>query len=114
MSLGLGPIGQAYTAAGLAQRDLQREPAGTVPTGRFKGVDRVELSAGSPPPELHVEVEAAYQRALDLAAQNRELHFSRDEHTGRIVVQVRDLDGNVIRDIPGRHALAVMAGEALD
>jgi hypothetical protein len=67
----------------------------------------------SPPPELLDEVAAARDRAAELAANNRELHFSRDESTGRVIVQVRDLQGNVIRTIPPSHALHVMSGGGL-
>ena len=65
----------------------------------------------SPPPEVLDEVAAARDRAAELAASNRELHFRKDEATGRVIVQVRDLAGNVIRTIPPSEALAVMAGE---
>ena len=47
------------------------------------------------------------------AADNRELHFSTDADTGRVIVQVRDLEGNVIRTIPPSHALHAMSGGAL-
>jgi FlaG protein len=67
----------------------------------------------SPPAELLDEVAAARDRAAELAANNRELHFSTDAETGRVVVQVRDLQGNVIRTIPPSHALHVMSGGAL-
>jgi flagellar protein FlaG len=67
----------------------------------------------SPPPEVLDEVAAARDRAAELAANNRELHFSTDEATGRVIVQVRDLQGNVIRTIPPSHALQVISGGAL-
>jgi hypothetical protein len=65
----------------------------------------------SPPPEVLDAVAAARDRAAELAASNRELHFRKDEATGRVIVQVRDLAGNVIRTIPPSEALAVMSGE---
>ena len=67
----------------------------------------------SPPSEVLDEVAAARDRAAELAANNRELHFSTDEESGRVIVQVRDLEGNVIRTIPPSHALQVMSGGAL-
>ena len=42
-----------------------------------------------------------------------ELHFSKDSETGRVVIQVRDLDGNVLKTIPPSRALDVMSGAAL-
>jgi FlaG protein len=64
----------------------------------------------SPPAEVLDEIAAARDRAAELAADNRELHFSTDEETGRVIVQVRDLEGNVIRTIPPSEALSVMSG----
>ena len=67
----------------------------------------------SPPPDVLSQVQAAGRRAAELAAQHRELHFEKDPSSGRVIVQVRDLDGNVLRTIPPSHALAVMSGAAL-
>jgi hypothetical protein len=76
--------------------------------------DSVELSLpASPPPEILDEIGAAAERAQELAGLNRELHFRKDETSGRVIVEVRDLDGNVIRTIPPSHALDVMAGGAI-
>jgi flagellar protein FlaG len=50
---------------------------------------------------------AAGRVAADLHEHGRELRFGADPSTGRIVVEVRDLDGNVLRTIPPaalRHA----------
>ena len=67
----------------------------------------------TPPPEVLDEVGAAAQRAEQLAATDRELHFRRCERTGRVVVDVRDLAGNVLRTIRGSEALEVMEGADL-
>ena len=76
--------------------------------------DTVQLSLPPyPPREVLDEVDAAAERVDELAAMNRELHFSTDAETGRVIVEVRDLDGNVIRTIPPSHALDVMAGAGL-
>jgi FlaG protein len=77
-------------------------------------VDTAELSfPASPPPDVLDEIGAAADRAEALAAANRELHFRMDDETGRVIVEVRDLDGNVIRTIPPSEALDVMAGASL-
>jgi FlaG protein len=76
--------------------------------------DSVQLSLpASPPPEILDEIGAAAERAQELAGLNRELHFRKDETSGRVIVEVRDFDGNVIRTIPPSHALDVMAGGAI-
>lgn len=64
----------------------------------------------APPAEVLEDVAAAAERAEALAAANRELHFAKDPESGRIIVQVRDLDGNVVRTIPPSQALDVMSG----
>jgi hypothetical protein len=76
--------------------------------------DRVELSAGipaTPPPEVLEAVDAAARAYEELHARGRELRFERDAHTGTLVIEVRDLDGNVVRRIPPNEALAVASGE---
>jgi flagellar protein FlaG len=52
----------------------------------------------------------AAQRYEDLRAQGRELHF-RVGHTGAIVVDVCDLEGNVIRTVPPETALDIIGGQ---
>jgi uncharacterized FlaG/YvyC family protein len=64
----------------------------------------------TPPAEALDAVGAAADRAAELRANNRELHFHKDEESGRVIVEVRDLDGNVIRTIPPSQALEVMSG----
>ena len=75
------------------------------------GADRVELSS-TPPAEALEAVDRALARTSQLAAQNRELHFSKNEETGRIVIQVRDLEGRVIRTVPNTEAFAILDGAA--
>ena len=75
--------------------------------------DVSDVIPASPPPEVLAEVDAAWERAGDLAAQNRELHFARDEASGRLVIEVRTLDGEVLRTIPPSEALNVMSGGTL-
>ena len=72
-----------------------------------------DVIPAAPPPEVLAEVDAAWERTGELAAQNRELHFARDEHTGRMIIEVRTLDGEVLRTIPPSEALNVMSGGTL-
>ena len=71
----------------------------------------IVIPAG-PPPEVSEQVSAAFVRAQDLIATDRELHFAKDPDTGRIAVEVRDLEGNVVRTIAPSEALEIMTGEA--
>jgi hypothetical protein len=67
----------------------------------------------APTEDVRKQVDRAAEIAQQLHASNRELHFSKDEKTGRLVIQVRDLDGNVLKTIPPSRALDVMSGAAL-
>ncbi len=68
-----------------------------------------DVIPASPPAEVREQVTEALDRVRELAADDRELHFRKDEATGRVIVEVRDLDGNVLRTIPPSEALDVMS-----
>ena len=119
MSFEIGPI-SSYQATGAIRRtepatsrfsvDLAR-PAAAAASARAQAADSAELSLPAhPPTEVLDAIGAAAARAAELRADNRELHFSKDEATGRVIVQVRDLEGNVIRTIPPSKALDIMSG----
>jgi hypothetical protein len=84
---------------------------------RADAAPRFDTVLGDVPPAPTEEVRRHVDRAAEVAAQlhasNRELHFTKDDETGRVVIQVRDLDGNVLKTIPPSHALDVMSGAAL-
>ena len=67
----------------------------------------------SPPPAVLEDMHAAARVVEELHAKSRELHFEVLD-SGRVAVQVRDLDGNVIRQIPLAKALEVSTGAPLD
>jgi flagellar protein FlaG len=73
----------------------------------------VSTLPASPPPAVLEDMHVAARVADDLHAQQRELHFEVTP-SGRVAVQVRDLDGNVIRTIPAAKALEVAGGAPLD
>ena len=75
---------------------------------------QVDMIPSSPPAELHDQIDAASQRVDELRSQGRELHFAYDKTTQRVQIQVRDLDGNVLRTIPPSKALEVASGATLD
>lgn len=72
---------------------------------------------GSVPPapteEAREMVDRAVERVDELHASNRELHFSRDQESGRVIIEVRDLEGNVLKTIPPSKALDIMSGADL-
>ena len=105
MSLGIPPNGS--TPAPLDGLAVPPVPPVAVPAPAPADVD-----AGARA-EDRVETSTAYRRAIELALDSRELHFSRDEETGRIVVEVRTLDGETVRIIPDDDELAALAGREL-
>ena len=107
MDAGLPPIGgfEVSRAAGAGPAGAAGKPG--APKGEFK----VDLPG--PPPEVTVEISNAAKRVDELRAQKRELRFERDDKTGRIRVEVRDLDGNVLRVIPASMALEIARGAPL-
>jgi uncharacterized FlaG/YvyC family protein len=72
---------------------------------------------GSVPPapteEARELVDRAAERVDELHASNRELHFSRDQQSGRVIIEVRDLDGNLLKTIPPSKALDILSGADL-
>ena len=73
----------------------------------------VSTLPASPPSSVLEDMHAAARVAQELRAQKRELHFETTSD-GRVTVQVRDLDGNVIRTIPPARALEIASGARLD
>jgi uncharacterized FlaG/YvyC family protein len=70
-------------------------------------------SATSLPEEVLDAIGVAADRADELAAEGRELHFSADERTGRVVVEVRDLaSGTVLRSVSPAVALSLLSAAA--
>jgi flagellar protein FlaG len=82
--------------------------ADLTPANRFDTV--VDEIPPAPTEEVRAHVDRAAQIVHDMTERNRELHFTKDEETGRVIIQVRDLQGTVIRTIPPSHALDIMSG----
>ncbi len=109
MDFNLPPVG-GVERTGQAQRTRSVQAAASTEPVAAVTVDTLPAS---PPEHLLEEMYDASKVADRLRAQQRELHFEA-VGTGRVVVQVRDLDGNVIRTIPPAAALDVASGKSLD
>jgi hypothetical protein len=109
MDFNLPPLGGVERAA---QAQRPKGVTATAPTEPAAAVT-VDTLPASPPDAVLEEMFAAAQVANTLHEQGRELHFE-PTGNGHVVVQVRDLDGNVIRTIPAGKALDVAAGAPLD
>ena len=67
----------------------------------------------APPPEALRGGRSGQQRAPRAVARQPRAALRHGRGPGRVIVQVRDLDGNVIRTIPPSEALDVLAGRPL-
>jgi hypothetical protein len=114
MSVQYGQLGPVAAPEGVRTWEGPPAVATTAPAaavaGTVRGADVANVVEASPPPSVLEEVAAAGERARQMAADNRELHFAMDPASGRIVVEVRDLEGNVLRVIPPSEALDLMSG----
>jgi len=110
MNFELPPIG------GIDRTPPNARPAGpSKPGAEFSLPSQAPVSAipPSPPADVLDEMYTAAKVADKLRAQERELHFE-PSGDGRVVIQVRDLDGKVIRTVPPAQALEIAAGAPLD
>jgi flagellar protein FlaG len=101
-----------YAPAGkVAPHDAQ-SPAHQKPTGVQESGAIVGEVPPAPTPEARELVNKAAEVVDQLHKSNRELHFTKDHSTNRVVIEVRDLDGNVLKTIPPAKALDVLSGSA--
>jgi hypothetical protein len=97
---------------------------GSGPARRAESAPKADFSASlhaaanvstipaSPPPSVLEDMHVAAGVADELRDQDRELHFETTPGGG-VAVQVRDLDGNVIRTIAPSQALEIASGAPL-
>jgi len=78
--------------------------------------DAVQVDAipAVPPAEVMDAISVASQAPDRLAADGKELRFELDPPTGKVRVQVQDLQGNVIGEVRPSTALDVAEGADLD
>jgi uncharacterized FlaG/YvyC family protein len=109
MDFNLPPLG-GIERTGQAQRPSRAQaPASAQPVATVT----VDTLSSAPPPHVLEEMYEASKVADAMHEQGRELHFE-PSASGRVVVQVRDLDGNVIRTIPPTMALDIAGGAPLE
>jgi len=63
-----------------------------------------------PPKRVWREVDEAALVWDDLQAQGCELHFEVDEDSGRLIIEMRDLDGEVLGTVSPSEALVIASG----
>lgn len=107
MNMDVPPLGglDRLTAIGPAARAAAPSRAFAVPaTGDIPA---------SPPADVMREVEAAAQRAEWMREHGHELSFEVVDE-GHVKVEVRDLNGRLIRTVPPAEGLAIATGGPLD
>ena len=116
MSLSIGRFTpyQALAASPLAGVGASTAVASDLGTEGAAVADTV-VDTIPPAPTLQARemVDRAAQVVEDLYKSHRELHFSMDKSSNRVVIEVRDLEGHVLKTIPPAKALDVMSGAAL-
>ena len=70
----------------------------------------VASAVPSPPPEVSAEVQGAARAAAHLHDLGRELRFEQDDD-GSLRVELRDHDGNVLRQVPTAEIFDFAAGK---
>jgi flagellar protein FlaG len=116
MQFNVPPIGGVDRSAGTPPTPRRGREAASGDFSKALAGAGVSVDAvpASPPAALHDEIERAAARYDELSRQKRELHFTSEPNSGRVVIQVRDLDGNVLRTVPPSKALDVIAGAPLE
>ncbi len=77
------------------------------PTGRSP----IEPIPANPPQDVLDDLDTAARVLGDLDEKNVDLHLAVDDTTGRVHVELRDEDGQVLRRVPAGQALDLLAGE---
>lgn len=112
MNLDVAPVGSSsyrpvHGAPSPVSRPSQPAPA-------VRADVSVDTIPASPPQEVLDAMDAASRAYQMLREQGRELRFSQDADTGRLTIEVRDLDGNLLRRIPPSKLLDVTTNGGLD
>lgn len=94
-----------------------QDPRQTATAPHQQGVVETGTIVGDVPPAPTPEARELVAKAAEVVEamhkNNRELHFKRDEESNRVIIQVRDLEGNVIKTIPPSKALDILSGGEL-
>jgi hypothetical protein len=114
MSFDLRSVNPSRTWQAEPARGSAPAPAGGTPTGpAAHGVAATaDTFPASPPPELRKDILVAQRAVQEMYERGRELHF--DIADGRLRIELRDLDGNVLKTIPPFQALEIAGGKAVE
>jgi uncharacterized FlaG/YvyC family protein len=112
MSFDIAPVGRTPgTAPAAIDKTYSTAPLNAVHASESVTVDTIP---SSPPPEVHEAMGVAAQAYDSLQDQGRQMRFKVNEDTGKLVVEVHDLHGNLLFQVPSSKALDVAGGGSLD
>lgn len=111
MSLDVASVGPSSFSAA---NDAASSPRVPRPTAVVRQQVPVDVIPDSPPRDVLDAMDAASRAYQKLRAQGRELHFAQDADTGRLTIEVRDLDGHLLRMIPPSRLLDIATGGTFD
>jgi flagellar protein FlaG len=94
--------------------DISSSARRSRPAAPMRDTGPVAEVPSRPPPEVLEAMGAASRAYKALREQGRELHFAQDADTGRMTIEVLDLDGNLLRRIPPSRLLDLATGGRLD
>ncbi|MGZ4195996.1 MAG: hypothetical protein ACXVFQ_06480 [Solirubrobacteraceae bacterium] len=112
MSFDIAPVGRTPGTAPATANNTQN----TAPSHAVQASDSVtvDMIPSSPPPEVHEAMGVAAQAYDKLESEGRQLRFKVNEGTGKLVVEVHDLHGQLLFQVPASKALDVAGGGSLD
>ena len=113
MNFNVGPVGSAGVPP--VQRNNAARAVNTSAT-QAANQEAVVVDAfpSTPPDEVRGEMATASASYDKLAAANQHISFRIDDRSGRLQIQVHDLNGNVLFDLPPDKALKAAADGAVD
>ncbi|MGZ4182420.1 MAG: hypothetical protein ACXVUL_17255 [Solirubrobacteraceae bacterium] len=112
MSFDIAPVGRTPgTAPAATDKTHNTAPSNAVQASDSVTVDTIP---SSPPPEVHEAMGVAAQAYDKLQDQGRQMRFKVNEGTGKLVVEVHDLHGKLLFQVPASKALDVASGGSLD
>jgi uncharacterized FlaG/YvyC family protein len=110
MSFDIAPVGRTPGTAPAATDKTHN----TAPSNAAQDSVTVDTIPSSPPPEVHEAMGVAAQAYDKLQDQGRQMRFKVNEGTGKLVVEVHDLHGQLLFQVPASKALDVASGGSLD
>jgi uncharacterized FlaG/YvyC family protein len=112
MSFDIAPVGRTPGTAPAATDKTQN----TALNNAVQASDSVTVDTipFSPPPEVHEAIGVAARAFDKLQAEGRQMRFKVNEGTGKVVVEIHDLHGNLLCQVPPSKALDLAGGGSLD